>query len=185
MTQTLALSPDRPSGYDPAYPAPPKVHWIVLLVAYWCFEFLIAEFAPLAYQDLLSSLVVDAWAFYLCRWIRSVNPEARSPLWCDIFVVVELIFAGLGVWQNPPLFIQVLVAALGLASFVLVIATIWLIKGDLEKHYNEQEPVGLVLNGLMTLMFSFVYFQFHLCRIAREKQQHRHEGLGPSQSSSL
>ena len=184
MTQTLNLTLERPSGYDPAYPAPPRVHWAVLLIAFWGSSWLIFAYAPVAYQDLLTSLVADAWAFYLCRWIHSINPEAKSPLWCDIYLVAELVYAGLSVWQNPPRFVALVIAVLALASVVLAIATIWLIKGDLEKHYNEREPVGLVLNGFMTIFGSFIYFQSHLYRIAKEKQAQSLANLDPSQTPS-
>ncbi len=182
MSQTLNLTPERPGGFDLACPAPPRLHWIVLLLAWWASSWLIAAYAPLAYEQLLSSLVADAWAFYLCRWIHSVSPEAKSPLWCDIYVVVELSFAGLSAWSQPPQIIIALIVALGLASIVLAIATIWLIKGDLEKHYNEREPVGLALNGLMTLLFSFVYFQYHLYSIAKQKRAQAAVGLGSPQT---
>ena len=184
MTQTLNLSPARPSGLDPIYPAPPRVHWIVLLLTWWAITWLITAFAPLAYQELFNSLVADAWTFYLCRWIHSLDPEAKSPLWCDIYLVVELGFAALGAWPNPPQIVLALMVGLGIVSLVLAIATIWLIKADLEKHYNQREPIGLVLSGLMTFFFSFLYFQFHLYRIAKQKHEQTIAGLGPSHTPS-
>ena len=180
MTQTLNLAPGSPNGYDPAYPAPPRVHWIALVVVWWACTWLIGTYAPLGYQQLLVSLITDAWAFYLCCWIRSINAEAKSPFWCDVYVIVELTFATLGAWRNPPKIMDAFIAILGFASAILAIATIFLIKRDLEKHYNEREPVGLVLNGLMTFFFSFLYFQSHLYRIAKEKQAQSLADLGPS-----
>ena len=55
-------------------------------------------------------------------------------------------------------------------SRILEIVTIFLIRSDLERHYNEREPYGLQLNGLMTFFFSFLYFQYHLCDIAKRRR---------------
>jgi hypothetical protein len=180
--QTLNLTPERNSGFDPAYPAPPRVHWAVLLLASAAVKWLIAALAPKMYHELLYSLAADAWAFYLCRWIQSLNPEAKSPFWCDVFVIVELTEAALETWHNPPTVIIAVGFVLAIASIVLGIATIFLIKDDLEKHYNEREPVGLLLSNVISFFFSFFYFQFHLYRIAKQKQEQSFPGLGPSQT---
>ncbi|MGD0446715.1 MAG: hypothetical protein ABSA39_22495 [Edaphobacter sp.] len=180
MTQTLNLTPEHPSGLNPAYPAPPRVDCIVLCLVGLTIKWLITQYSPAQYHDLLYSLVVDGWAFYLCRWIHAINPEARSPFWCDVYLVVQLSFAALSTHAKPHGWLLGLYILLVIASATLGIATIFLIKGDLEKHYNEREPIGLVLNGWLTFFFSFVYFQSHLSRIAKEKQAQSLAGLGPS-----
>jgi hypothetical protein len=136
-------------------------------------EILAGHYAPLRYNDLVKSIAVDAWAFYLCLWIRSLDSDARSPFWCDVYVVVELAFATLNARQHPSRIEDGTTALLGLASVVLGIVTIFLIRSDLERHYNEREPYGLKLSGLMTLFFSFLYFQYHLYGIAKRREQER------------
>jgi hypothetical protein len=42
---------------------------------------------------------------------------------------------------------------LQIASVMLGIATIYLIRSDLLKHYNEREPIGLCLGGVPTWFF--------------------------------
>jgi hypothetical protein len=153
------------------YPPPPRVHWIVLLVA-WCAVFYPMKFfAPQPYQPLLKSLIPDAWAFYLCLWIRQLDPESRSAFWCDVYLVVELAFATLTIQQHPSPTVDILITVLGIASGILGIATIFLIRADLLKHYNEREPIGIDLGGFMTFFFSFLYFQSQLYPIAQLKKR--------------
>jgi hypothetical protein len=158
------------------YPAPPRIHWSVLLAGWIGSAFLFAVLAPPAYQKLLNSLVVDAWVFRLCIWIRNLDPDTRSPFWCDVYLVVELAYALL--CTRPNLAHTNLTADLGFASFCLGVWTIYLIRSDLLKHYNRREPYGLELNGLMTYLFSFLYFQSRLYPIAKAKQRETDQKAG-------
>jgi hypothetical protein len=147
------------------------VHWFVLLLVWWVLIALIGWLAPQSYQNLLNSLVADAWVFYFCLWIRALDPESQSPFWCDVYVVVELACAATTIQQSPSARHMWITGILGLASSVLGIATIYLIRSDLKKHYNEREPIGLQLNPWMTFFFSFLYFQSQLYGIAQFKKR--------------
>jgi hypothetical protein len=157
-------------GLDPKYPSPPRVHWLALLVAWIAIGWLIGMYGPPRYRDLLQSLVVDAWVFYLCNWVRILDPESKSPFWCDVYVVVELACASLGIVHSPSNALSLTLELLGFASAILGIATVFLVRSDLQRHYNEREHAGLVLNGVTTFFFSFLYFQYHLYDIAKRKQ---------------
>ena len=97
------------------YPPPPRVHWVVLLCAFTVIKILVGVYAPPRYHGLFDSIAGDAWAFYLCLSIRSLDSDARSPFWCDVYVVVELAFAALGVRQSPSPIMEWTVTSLGLA----------------------------------------------------------------------
>jgi hypothetical protein len=159
------------------YPPPPRVHWFVLLLSWAALAMLSQVLAPPAWQKLLDSLIADAWAFRLCIWIRSLDADARSPFWCDVYVVVELAYALLCIRQNRSQTELDLIAALGAASFCLGMWTIYLIRFDLLRHYNLREPYGLRLNGAMTWFFSFLYFQSKLRAIAKAKAAGEHPGI--------
>jgi hypothetical protein len=160
------------------YPPPPRVHWTVLLLAWFVLFVLIASFTPPAYQVLLVSLVADAWAFRLCLWIRSLDTGARSPFWCDVAIVAQLGYVLLGLRQNRSPAELDIQTTLGLATFFLSLWTIYLIRSDLLRHYNQREPYGLELNGALTYFFSFLYFQAKLYPIARAKSRAAHEHKG-------
>jgi len=155
-------------GFDSKYPSPPRIHWLVLLAAWIAIDWAIARVCASRYVGLLDSLVMDARGFYL--WIKTLDPESKSPFWCDVYVVIELACAGLGTMQNPSAGISLAIDLLGIASAILGIATLFLIRADLEHHFNDREHAGLVLNGWMTFFFSFLYFQFHLYDIAKRKK---------------
>jgi hypothetical protein len=163
------------------YPPPPRIHWLVLLLAWTALTSLIEAYAPKPYEELLNSLVVDGWAFYLCLWIRNLNPDAKSPFWCDVYLVVEIACASLAIRQDPSPGLSNLILVLGMASAALGLATIFLIRYDLEKHYNEREPIGLHLGAGMTLLFSFLYFQSQLYQIAQYKKR---QAMGRSEDPS-
>jgi hypothetical protein len=154
MTQLLGYDP-KYEGLDPRYPPPPRVHWFALLAGWLAIAAVIKRYAPPSYVDLLQSLVVDA----------------RSPFWCDVYVVIQLLGVGFTVVRTRPPALELVMGLLGIAAVVLGIATVFLIRSDLVRHYNEREHAGLVLSGAMTFFFSFVYFQYHLYDIAQRKKR--------------
>lgn len=157
------------------YPPPPQVHWTVLLGVGVILNGLIDGFAPKPYRDILKSLPADAWAFYLCLWIRKLDHDALSPFLCDAYVVVELAFATAAIWQSPSPAAQYCSEVLGIVSAVLGIVTIYWVRADLQKHYNEREDFTLDLGPIMTFFFSFLYFQYHLYDIAVQKVKERND----------
>ena len=171
MSQSLGLGYDpKYEGFDPQYPSPPRVHWLVLLAAWSAAEWLIGVYLPERYQTLAYSIVAGAWVFYICNWIGRLNPEAKSPFWCDVLVVVQLTSAGIVSGHHPTVILLLVADVLELISAILGIVTIFLVRSDLENHYNNREHAGLVLNGVMTFFFSFLYFQHHLYDIAKRRK---------------
>jgi hypothetical protein len=152
------------------YPPPPRVHWITLLLAWFACIVLVGAFAPPHYQNLFNSLIGDSWAVYLCLWLRRLNPEAASFFWCDAYVVVEISYALILAVPHRSDALDTLGAFLALASAILAIATIFIIRRELLQHYDQREPIGLELSGVMTFFFSFLYFQAKLYPIARLKE---------------
>jgi len=43
------------------------------------------------------------------------------------------------------------------------------LREELLEHYNRREPMHLRLNFLLTILFSFIYFQYALNKIAIAK----------------
>jgi hypothetical protein len=154
------------------FPAPLSVHWAVLLTAEFFIAIVAIVFAPRPYWSLVSNLGFEAWAIYLCLWIRKLEPGAMSIFWCSAFVVLELV---INVPAGPPpanAGITIFGGILALLAIVIWIVTIYLIRAELHYHYNVREPIGLYLSGVMTFFFSFLYFQYHLYKIAQLKQRY-------------
>lgn len=109
-------------------------------------EGLVLWLVPLPYREFLVNLVIAVWPIYLCIWIRKVDDKSLSLYWALASFATGFLF-----------------------SWLLWIVVIFEVREELLDHYNRREPVGLRLNLLLTALFSFVYFQYHLNRIRREK----------------
>jgi hypothetical protein len=120
----------------------------VLLVAIAGAEALVLWLVRQPYREFLVNLVIAAWPIYLCLWIRKIDHRSLSLYWALASFATGFLF-----------------------SWLLWIVVVFEIREELLEHYNLREPVGLRLNLLMTLFFSFVYFQYHLNRITREKER--------------
>jgi hypothetical protein len=154
------------------YPAPPNVHWAVLLGALFAVAVLACLLLPKSYWTLVSNLAFDAWAIYLCLWIRKLEPGAMSIFFCATYVALQLSFSVPGDPVPPNKGITIFVATLALLCLALWLVTIYAIRAELHFHYNEREPIGLYLSGVMTFFFSFLYFQYHLHKIAQLRERY-------------
>jgi hypothetical protein len=130
------------------YPVPPRIHWTVLLLALILAESIVFGFVPEPYRNFASYAVAVAWPTWLCIWIRKLDPRASSLYWALASLVVGYGF---------------------LFSWLLWIVVIFELREELLDHYNNREPMNLRLNFVLSLLFSFVYFQFALNRIAKRQ----------------
>jgi hypothetical protein len=153
------------------YPPPPNVQWITLLGV----EVFIAVVAflllPRGFGGLVANLAFDGWVIYLCLWLRKLNPEFMSIFWCSAFIVLQLAFSIPGAPIPRDSGFTIFAVSLALFDLVLWLVTIYLIRAELHFHYNVSEPVGLYLNGVMTFFLSFLYFQYHLYKIAELRRR--------------
>ncbi|GEM_PF-1754379 len=132
--------------YRRVYPPPPRMHWLLLLVLVAGAEFLVLHFARPPFRDPLINLVIAVWPIYLSVWLRKVDSRSAALYWCIASLATGFLF-----------------------SWLLWIVVVFEVREDLLDHYNYREPIGLRLNLVLTLLFSFSYFQYHLRRIALEK----------------
>jgi len=144
------------------YPAPPAVHWGLLLFLIVSAEAVVCYLFPAPYRNFAIYAVAAAWPTYLCLWIRRLNPRASSLYWAIASIVTGYGF---------------------LFSWLLGVVVIFELREELLDHYNRREPVGLRLNWLLTILGSVVYFQFALNRIALQKEAAREVGTIESEGS--
>ncbi len=98
------------------------------------------------FRSFLINLIIAIWPVYLCLWLRKVDPRSTSLYWALASFATGFLF-----------------------SWLLWIVVIFEIREDILDHYNRREPIGLRLNLILTALFSFAYFQYHLRRIALAK----------------
>jgi hypothetical protein len=140
-------TPPTAAKIGPAYPSPPAVNWAVLLLVALSAEALVFWLVPHQFRDVVVNLVTAAWPIYLCVWIRKIDHRSSSLYWAIASLVTGFLF-----------------------SWLLWIVVIFEIREELLEHYNRREPIGLRLNWLLTLFFSFIYFQYALNKISRKKE---------------
>jgi hypothetical protein len=131
------------------FPAPPRVHWAVLLLLIATAEALVCWLFPVPYRNFAIFAIAAAWPTYLCIWIRKIEPRASSLYWAIASLVTGCGF---------------------LFSWLLWIVVIFELREELLDHYNRREPIGLRLNWVLTIIGSVIYFQFALNQVARQKE---------------
>lgn len=152
-------APVVPAG--PQFADPPNLHWSLVLL----------------FSILTCGLFLTAWGIVQSVWARRVEPKSQSLFYyighaiCLVLIMVASAIASATHSQNP------VVSLLQLASFVVGIAARFSLKNTLELHYNSDEPMGLLLSGVMTFFFAEIYIQYHLNDIVRRKRLDRMEAL--------
>jgi len=135
------------------YPAPPNLHWGLLLL----------------FTAISCGLFMIVWDLVLSTWMRKVDPRSQS-LYYYIAALVLLagfyLSAFLAAMSRSPNSIGGL---LELAYIILLLVGRFKLRTSLELHYNEAEPMGLALSGVMTFFFGCIYFQYHLNDIMKRK----------------
>ena len=153
------------------FPAPPDVHWGVLLGGFFAAAVLARILVPNGYWILVSDVVFDVWAIYFCFWIRRLEPEAMSLLWCVAYIALQITFSVPTAAVPTNYGFTFFAATLALLCIAMWFITVFVIRAELHFHYNLREPVGLYLSGIMTFFFSFLYFQYHLYKIAQLRER--------------
>lgn len=159
MSQSPAL---QAVNHGCSFPSPPRVHWILLLVVLICAGALSFRFAPDPYRNFAVYSVAVAWPLYLCIWVRKIDARSSSLYWAIASLVTGVGF---------------------LFSWLLWIVVIFELREELLEHYNRREPMHLRLNFILTILFSFVYFQYALNKISKEKEAARESFAAESGSS--
>jgi hypothetical protein len=163
-----------PAGYAPyptatAYPDAPDLQWgLVLLFAFFT-----------------CSLFMWVWNLILASWMKRVRPHSTAIFYyatAAVLLVLQMIFSDhtymrfqpgvyMG-WQHYGF--HPLGASIGFVAWVVKLIARFTLRSELEDHFNNAEPVGLRLSGVMTFFFGGLYFQYHLNRINEMKRMARY-----------
>lgn len=125
-------------------------------------EVLAFRFVPAPWRNFATFFVAAVWPLYLCIWIRKIDSQSSSLYWAIASLVTGVGF---------------------LFSWLLWIVVIFELREELLEHYNRREPMNLRLNFFLTILFSFVYFQYAMNKIAKQKEATREPFASDSSSS--
>ncbi|MFC6645639.1 DUF4339 domain-containing protein [Granulicella cerasi] len=148
-----------PGGLPRLFPDPPDLPWWVVLLG----------------SMFTLGLFTVVWGIVQSGWLRRIDRTsisiylylANAVIFClrlpSIFHSVHHNVYGTGIDADPHRFLQVI-------AFVLFLLTRFMFRSELLKHFNEAEPIGLRLGGVMTFFFGVTYFQYHFNRINELKR---------------
>lgn len=171
------LSSQPKLDYSSAYYDPPAVPWWGLLILFALLRGIASLLPDAQIWLMVVNLLWALWCVYICLWLRRLNPNSMALFWILAFTGLELTYDVVALRIDPRE--SLLPALLALAYAVPLIIGIYVIRAELERHYNRQEDRSLTLGPFMTFFFSFVYFQYHLYDIAEARRRER-EALSAS-----
>jgi GYF domain 2 len=175
VSQILGTPPAPPTFVPPApthsqptgaiYPDPPNLNWGL--------ELLLGFFT--------CGLFVAVWNLVIATWAKRVQPASKALMYYVIGTVLILanfggsygILIALGHHHHPHQ--NVFSSLIGIASWVVRLIARFILRDDIERHYNGPEPLGIRLNGVMTFFFGGIYFQYKLNQINDLKQTLRYQ----------
>jgi hypothetical protein len=165
-----ALTPAQtPSAYAPMsnYPPAPDMNWGIVLLL-----------------DIVTcGLFNIAWNLVQAFWIKKVQPDTKALLFYWLVLALAVVniafsvarmvavFSGGTAAKHTMLTLLWISAPFTIASLLMQ----WIVypfaaRESLLRHFNESDPVGLRLSGVMTFFFGSLYFQYHLNRINELKR---------------
>ena len=153
-----------PAGYAAAvgFEAPPNLNWGLLLL----FGLLTCGVFTVIY-DLIQAF-----------WWKRIQPATRVVtfyLICYACYFINVLFStGNIVAMHHGHRPNLLGSLFSIAGFVFLLLARFTFRGELERHYNTVEPVGLTLGGIMPFFFGGLYFEYHFNRINAIKQATRY-----------
>jgi hypothetical protein len=154
-----------PTGFTPAapvsmaqtYPEAPNLHWGLVLL----------------FTLLTCGIFIYVWDIVQAVWLKKIEPESKALyIYLGGDFVVLVIFAE----SFRAAFTHTTSPFVGLLQLVLAVVIIvgrFNFRHWMEKHYNEAEPMGLQLSGVMTFFFGTFYFQYHINDINSRKAADR------------
>jgi hypothetical protein len=152
------------AAFDKKYPAPPSFHWAWLLfipISIAIIVIILLESAEIS-AGLVKLIVFIAIAlfaiyqFYLCMWITTVTHSNKAFFWTIIAIGYAVILLSMPSPHQDEFSLSILVA--------------FILRDQIQEHYNNNEPIGLKLGVTRTFFLGVIYIQYHLYHIAREKK---------------
>jgi len=185
------------SAFKSEYPAPPKLHWLWLVLLFEMPSIAISiivahhrltshSIAPLpAWENILMFLLSYLWLAVQLIWLGRVFPKSRIWVIYALYCVARYAQTALQ-RHHPPQHASRILQTANDVHLMLVHFLLALISGviialffyanyrfgkAIQEHYNEAEPVGLVMSGPMSVIFGSLYRQYWFRKIAMLKEQ--------------
>jgi hypothetical protein len=150
---------------------PPSLHWVLV----WLLG------------GITLGLFQLIWCFKQAGFVKKIDPASKATLFLTLALIGQLVLvlgavgmvvvsSGMVAVSSSSGAVASVATIMGIVGLLsLLIGIFWLVaifgmRGSLVRYYNTVEPMGLRLSGVMTFFFSFLYFQYHMSRIAKWKK---------------
>ncbi|HZD77017.1 MAG TPA: hypothetical protein VE218_08435 [Acidobacteriaceae bacterium] len=156
------------------YPAPPRLHWALILVGSFALAFagaFLSQLTGLRWIAIVLSpeVFVLSWILVQASFVQRLAPSTHillTTVLATIFLLSPIFIVNLG-WQSAAGWML-----LGnLAGTIMVWIDLYRMRDALESHYNSVERYGLTMAGPLLFFFGPFYLQYHLRKIALWKEQ--------------
>lgn len=150
----MAAVAPTPRAAAPLVAPPPKLHWALVLLL----------------TVVTMGIFFIVWMFIQSSWVRKIDPRSNATTLLAVYVILVLIG-------------QIVIEASGegsagagagvllvLAGSVVSIFGFFSMRRSMLDYFNQTDPAGLKLSGVLTFFFNVLYLQYHMTRIARWKQ---------------
>jgi hypothetical protein len=159
------------ANYTSAYYDPPSVPWWGLLSVF-IFLGSMPQFLPhRQIWAIIANLLGALWCVYIGVWLRRLDSNSKALYWIVAYTFLNLPYdvVALRVSLETSWFLT----WTAFVIYGLYIVGTYVVRAELEKHYNQREDFGLSLGPIMTFFFSYIYFQYHLRDIAEYRKYQR------------
>jgi len=146
-----------PVSFAPQYPDPPNLHWALVLL----------------FGVISCGLFTTAWDIVQAVWMRQIAPQSKAIFYYIVYAANLVLIALVSAAASYRHVGSHAVGLLNLGGIVVLIVGRFSMKNSLERHYNAEEPMGLLLSGIMTFFFGAIYFQYHFNDIVKRKNYDR------------
>ena len=153
-----------PANFNPQlFPDPPDLPWWLALIL----------------GIVTGGVFFVVWDIVQAAWMRKIEPRSTS---LYLYIAAAFFFLlnlqtswhSVGYWVFHSPFVPVHHSGVfGGIRFVLWLAARFVLRSELLTHFNTSEPIGLRLNGFLTLILGGLYFQFHFNQINAIKRSMR------------
>ena len=130
---------------QPAVPLPPNLHWGLCILI-----------------NLVScGLFGTVWSFIQANWAKKIRPDNPAMVFLAGYVAaffVAIVLSTSESTENVGTFVN-------LGGVVMFVIAQFKVRRAMEDYFNTEEPIHLVLSGVMTFFFGWIYLQYHFNRI--------------------
>jgi hypothetical protein len=128
-------------------PAPPRLHWIIVLLL----------------TIVTVGLFADVWMIVQAWWVRKFDKKSRALALCIAGIVATALTEVLNETHAGNGF----VAVVGIGSLALDLVASFSLRDSLAWYITSLTRKPTYLSGMMTIFFGPIYFQYHMNKVRR------------------